>query len=71
MKKNMHIKEKSCYVCAKKGLNKNEIGLTQKLFDKDSKRFFCLDCLAEHLEVDTEILLAKAAEFKEQGCDLF
>lgn len=62
---------KDCYGCEKKALSKNEIGLTKKLLDKDSKRFYCLDCLAEYLEVDTEFLLAKVEEFKEQGCDLF
>lgn len=62
---------KSCYGCGKKNLSKNEIGLTKKLLDTDSKRFYCLDCLAEYLEVDTEFLLVKIEEFKEQGCDLF
>jgi biotin operon repressor len=65
------VKKKSCYCCKKEALSKNEIALTKKLLDKDSKRFYCLDCLAEYLEVDTEFLLAKIEEFKEQGCDLF
>ena len=59
-----------CYLCEKQ-LDKNAIGLTKKLLDKNSKRFYCIDCLAEYLEVDTEILLAKIEEFKEQGCKLF
>ena len=63
--------KKSCYVCGKEVLNKNEIGLTKKLLGRDSKRFYCLDCLAEYLEVDTEFLLIKVEEFKEQGCKLF
>jgi len=63
--------KKNCYVCGKEGLSKNEIGLTRKLLDKNSTRFYCLNCLAEYLEVDTEFLLAKVAEFKEQGCELF
>ncbi|MFW0884757.1 hypothetical protein ACMCNP_06925 [Candidatus Acidulodesulfobacterium sp. H_13] len=65
------MEKKSCYICEKEALNKNEIGLTKKLLDSDSKRFYCLDCLAEYLEVDTEFLLAKLEEFKEQGCKLF
>lgn len=52
-------------------MSKNEIGLTKKLIDNDSKRFYCLDCLAEYFEVDTEFLLEKIKEFKEQGCKLF
>lgn len=62
---------KSCYLCEKEALSKNEIGLAKKLLDKNSKRFYCLDCLAEFLEVDIEFLLAKIEEFKEQGCKLF
>ena len=65
------MKKRSCYICGKEPLSKNEIGLTKKLLDKGSKCFYCLDCLAEYLEVDTEFLLAKLEEFKEQGCNLF
>jgi len=64
-------KKKSCYICGKGDLSKNEIGLTQKLLDMNTQRFYCMDCLAEYLEVDTEFLLAKIEEFKEQGCKLF
>ncbi|MDR1000206.1 MAG: hypothetical protein LBL96_05325 [Clostridiales bacterium] len=65
------MEKRNCYICGKEALSKNEIGLTKKLLAKDSKRFYCLDCLAEYLEVDTELLLAKIEEFKEQGCELF
>lgn len=62
---------KSCYVCGKTPLSKNEIGLTKKLIDKSSKKFYCLGCLAEYLEVTTEELESKIEEFKEEGCTLF
>ena len=65
------MKNKICFVCGKEHLSRNEIGLTKKLLDKEAVRFYCLDCLAEYLEVETEFLLAKIEEFKEQGCDLF
>ena len=65
------VEKKSCYICGKEALSKNEIGLTKKLIDQDSNRFYCLDCLAVYLEVDTEFLLARVEEFKEQGCILF
>lgn len=65
------MKGKICYVCEKENLNKNEIGLNKKLLNKNIKTFYCLDCLAEYLEVDTELLLTKIEEFKEQGCKLF
>lgn len=60
-----------CYVCGKENLKKNEIGLAKKLLDKNPKCFYCLDCLAEYLEVDTEFLLEKIEDFKTQGCTLF
>jgi hypothetical protein len=62
---------KICYVCNKENLNKNEVGLTRKLLSKNTKVYYCIDCLAEYLEVHTEFLLEKVQEFKEQGCDLF
>jgi len=65
------LHKKNCYVCGKNGLSKNEIGLNKKFLDKNPKRFYCLDCIAGYLEVDTEFLLAKVEEFKEQGCKLF
>ena len=65
------MESKVCYVCGKKHLSKNEIGLTKKLLDRNAKRFYCLDCLAEYLEVDTEFLLERVKEFKLQGCTLF
>lgn len=63
--------KKKCYLCGKEYLTKNEIALTKKLIDRDTKVFYCINCLAEYLEVDLEILIAKIDEFKEQGCDLF
>lgn len=62
---------KACYVCGKTPLSRDEIGLTKKLIDKSSKTFYCLDCLADYLEVTTEELNNKIEEFKEEGCTLF
>lgn len=64
------MESKQCYVCGKE-LTKNEIGLTKKLIDKKTNKFYCLSCLAEYLEVIEEELLAKIEEFKEEGCTLF
>jgi predicted nucleic-acid-binding Zn-ribbon protein len=65
------MERKACYVCGKENLSKNEIGLTKKLFDRNANYYFCLDCLAEQLEVDTEFLLERLEEFKSQGCIFF
>ena len=60
-----------CFVCGKKQLTKNEIGLNKKLLGRNIKRFQCLNCLAEYLEVAVDFLIEKINEFKEQGCKLF
>ena len=65
------MRESKCYVCGKENLSKDEIGLTKKLIDKKTMNFYCIDCLADYLEVTTEELLDKIEEFKEEGCTLF
>lgn len=62
---------KKCYVCGRAPLTKDEIGLTKKIIDKKAATFYCLHCLAEHLEVTEEELLAKIEDFKNDGCTLF
>ena len=61
----------TCYVCGKNDLSKDEIGLTKKLIDKESKVFYFIECLAEQLEVTVEELENKLADFKAEGCTLF
>jgi transposase-like protein len=63
-------KKIKCYLCESE-LDKIAVGLNKKLLGRDIQRFYCLDCLAEYLEVTTEILLEKVEEFKLQGCTLF
>jgi len=46
-------------------------GLSKKLLGRNIKKFLCLNCLANYLEVTPEDLLVKAEEFKAQGCSLF
>lgn len=65
------MKERSCCVCGKTPLSKNEIGLTKKLIDMTAKSFYCLDCLAEYLEVGTDFLQERVKEYKEQRCQFF
>ena len=65
------MEDKQCYVCGKTPLSKDEIGITKKLIDKKTPKFYCLTCLAEQLEVTEEELIAKIDEFKEEGCTLF
>jgi len=65
------VNKKTCCVCGKENIERNEAGLNQKLFGKKAVRFYCYDCLAEHLEITTEELMAKIEDFKMQGCQLF
>lgn len=65
------VRTKTCCFCGKEPLSRNEIGLTRKLLDNESMRFYCLDCLASYLDIDAEFLRIKIEEFKEQGCKLF
>jgi len=62
---------KNCYVCGKEVISKNIIGLNKKLLGRKIIRFYCLNCLAEYLEITPDELLAKIEEFKAQGCKLF
>lgn len=63
--------EKTCCMCGKSPLSKDEIGLYKKLIDKNAVNVCCLSCLAESLSVPEEDLLVKIEEFKEAGCPLF
>ena len=65
------IKMADCYICGKKNISKNEIGLTKKLMGKSSKNLYCISSSAEELEVTTEELQEKIEEFKNEGCKLF
>jgi hypothetical protein len=60
-----------CFVCGKKRLSKNEIGLNKKMIGRGVKQFYCLTCFAEYYGVTSEELLAKTEDFKLQGCVLF
>ena len=64
------MKQKVCLECGVK-LNKDEVALTQKLFDRQVTSFYCVKCLAMELDCEPEDLEVKIQEFKEQGCALF
>lgn len=54
-----------------KVLSKNEIGINQKLLGSQVEQYYCLDCLADYLEVEPQDILDKIEEFKSEGCKLF
>ena len=59
-----------CILCESE-LDRVASGLNKKLYGKKTKKLLCLPCLAEHLDVTVDDLLAKVEDFKAQGCDLF
>lgn len=61
---------KKCLECTK-NLTKDEIGLNKKMLGRNTKQFLCLECLSNYLNTDTEILIEKIEQFKEEGCTLF
>lgn len=61
----------NCYNCGKENLTYNEIGICKKLLGRNIEKFFCLDCLAEYLEVSAEELQNRIEMFRDQGCTLF
>lgn len=63
-------KPTKCYLC-EITLSKNEIGLNKKIHGRNVIRFYCINCLANYLEVTVDDLLVKIKEFKLQGCTLF
>ena len=60
-----------CFLCGKRDLARDEIGLNKKLINREIRRFFCIECMAEYFEVDVDFLREKIEEFKQQGCTLF
>ena len=64
-------KSSSCFVCGKEKLTYNEVGLNKKLLGRNINKLFCLQCLADHLDISAEDLLERIQEFKDSGCVLF
>lgn len=60
-----------CVACGKKSLSKNEVGINKKLLGMKSENFYCLECLADFLEVEPQDILDKIEDFKHEGCKLF
>lgn len=52
-------------------LNKDEIALHKKLYNRAAESFLCIKCSSGYLGVTEEMLAAKIEEFKRMGCTLF
>lgn len=65
------VKASPCISCGKKDLSKDEVGINLKLLGEDTQNFYCLECLANVIDVGVQDILDKIEEFKEEGCTLF
>ena len=63
-------KQKTCIECGAT-LKKDEVALSRKMLGRTISEFRCIDCLAETLDCDSDDLVIKIQELKEQGCTLF
>ena len=59
-----------CMQC-RRPLQRVEIALTKKLINRGAVSYLCLQCLSRKFGVTEDMLLQKAAEFREMGCTLF
>ncbi len=60
-----------CHNCPEKVLDKDTVALNLKLLGREITDFYCLECMAESLEVTVQDLRDKIASYKEGDCELF
>ena len=60
-----------CVACGRTDLDKDTIGINNKLLGEDVSTYYCMDCLADYLGCEVQDILDKIEEFKEEGCKLF
>ena len=62
---------KAWVMCGAPITEKNVIGINRKKKKKKIVNFYCMNCLADYLEVSVEDLMERIEEFKNGGCKLF
>lgn len=65
------MKKNNCVACGAENLSKDTVGINKKLLGTNVDNFYCMDCLANYLDVTVDELLEKIEEFKDEGCTLF
>lgn len=60
----------TCHSCSKP-LSDDETGLSRKLINRNTDKFYCLDCLAKQFKTDKKNLEELIKRFRESGCTLF
>ena len=59
-----------CAACEKK-LERDEIGASKKLINRETETFYCTDCLAARFKIRAEDIKKLIENFKRAGCTLF
>ena len=62
--------EDKCMKCGR-DVTRDEKGLSKKFINRGTQKYFCMTCLAQHLNVSESLLKAKIKQFKDMGCTLF
>lgn len=60
-----------CISCEAEIHERDIVALNKKLFGKDTKKYYCMKCMAQYYDITVEDLLDKIEAFKEDGCELF
>ena len=60
-----------CHNCPDKQLDKDTVALNLKLLGREIRDFYCLECMAESLDVTVQDLRDKIESYKEGDCELF
>ena len=63
--------KQNCVICGRQELDRDTIGINQKLLGRKIDNYYCMECLADYLECTEEELQEKIEEFKADGCELF
>lgn len=63
--------KQNCVICGRQELDRDTIGINQKLLGRKIDNYYCMECLADYLECTVEELQEKIEEFKADGCELF
>ncbi len=59
-----------CVKC-KKELSFNEIGANKKFISRNAAEFYCMNCLADKMNIPVKLLKEKVRYLAKMGCSLF
>lgn len=62
--------KETCYHCGKL-VYADDIGITRKLINRGTTRYYCISCLADAFELSVEDVQEKIRYYKSIGCTLF